>query len=180
MKWPGWSAIWKRLGERRAALFIALGALLADQATKIAVELTIPARHGITVIPDFFTLVHHHNTGMTWGFLSDVDGLRWLLAGIKLLASLMILLWLALEKRLSKVMLWGLGLVLGGALGNLVDRVRIGAVIDFLRFNFGEFVWPSFNIADAALVIGVALVLISTLFGGRGREEKDRLQDRQA
>lgn len=167
MKWPGWSDFWKRLGERRLALFVGLGALLADQATKLLIEAFIPRKHGVTVIPDFFTLVHHHNPGVTWGFLRDVEGVRWILVGVTVAACLLILVWLALEYKPGRALLWGFGLVLGGAVGNLVDRVRLGAVIDFLRFEFGEFVWPSFNIADSTVVIGVILLLVVTLFGRR-------------
>lgn len=166
MKWPGWPVFWKRLGERRLGLFVGLGALVLDQISKIIVENLIPRHHGLVVIPDFFHLIHHQNTGVAWGFLRELPGVRWILVGVTLVAAVLMLVWLALEERPRGGVVWGLGLVIGGALGNLVDRIRLGAVVDFLRFNVGEFVWPSFNVADAAIVIGVALVLINYIFLG--------------
>ncbi|MCK4593430.1 signal peptidase II [bacterium] len=173
MPWPGWKTFGGNLRGRSLSLWIALGALIVDQASKIAVELTIPYRHGYVVIPGFFNLVHSLNTGVVWGFLGDVPSMAYIFMAIQALASVALVAWLGLGRGLDKLQLWGFGLILGGAVGNLIDRIRLGAVIDFLDVRLGSYTWPTFNVADSCVVVGVGLIILSlTIHEVRSRRER--------
>jgi signal peptidase II len=166
--WPGWKSFFTQLGTRKLALWIALVGLVADQASKIAIQLTIPYHMGVTVATKVFgfidfRLVHSLNMGVAWGFLRDVPGINYAFMAITTLAILMLIGWLALGRDLTKGMVWGLGLVLSGAIGNLLDRIFIGGVVDFLDFTLGTYHYPTFNIADSCVVVGVGLLIIATI-----------------
>ncbi|HUT99655.1 MAG TPA: signal peptidase II [bacterium] len=163
MPWPGWKSFGETLKGRSLALWLALVALVIDQASKIAITLTIPQRHGVIVIPGFFNLVHGQNSGVVWGFMRGVPGMAYVFMAIQALVSLAMVAWLGLGRDISKLQLWGFGFILGGALGNLVDRIRLGGVVDFLDFKFGSFTWPTFNAADTCVVVGVGLVILSLI-----------------
>jgi signal peptidase II len=158
-----WKEFWGRLAERSLALWIALAGLVVDQATKIVVELTIPYRHGYVVVPGFFNLVHSRNAGVVWGFMGDVPVMAYVFMAIQALVSLLLLGWLGFSREMGRLQLWGFGFILAGALGNLVDRIRLGGVVDFLEFRFGDFTWPTFNAADTWVVVGVGLVILSLI-----------------
>jgi len=173
MPWPGWESFWEKLKGRSLALWLALGALVIDQASKLAVTLTIPEHHGVVVIPGFFNLVHGQNPGVVWGFMRDVPGMGYVFMAIQALASLALVAWLGLGREVNKLQLWGFGFILGGALGNLVDRIRLGGVVDYLDFKFGDFTWPTFNAADTWVVVGVGLVILSLIIAEvRARRKK--------
>jgi signal peptidase II len=163
MPWPGWKSFRETLKGRSLSLWLALGALVIDQASKLAVTLAIPEHHGFVVIPGFFNLVHGQNSGVVWGFMRNVPGMAYVFMAIQALVSLALVAWLGLSKEISKLQLWGFGFILGGALGNLVDRVRLGGVVDFLDFKVGGFTWPTFNAADTWVVVGVGLVILSLI-----------------
>ncbi|OGD78883.1 MAG: signal peptidase II [Candidatus Coatesbacteria bacterium RBG_13_66_14] len=173
MPWPGWKSFGETLKGRSLALWLALGALVLDQASKLIVTLTIPLRHGVIVIPGFFNLVHGQNPGVVWGFMRDVPGMSYVFMAIQAVVSLVLVAWLGLSKEINKLQLWGFGLILGGALGNLVDRIRLGGVVDFLDFKIGDFTWPTFNAADTWVVVGVGLVILSLIIAEvRSRRKK--------
>ena len=116
----------------------------------------------------FFSLVLAYNTGAAFSFLAGADGWqRWLFAGIAIAASLF-LVWM-LKRGGSRLLCTGLALILGGALGNLVDRLRFGQVVDFLDFHAAGWHWPAFNVADSAITIGAALLIFEGLFHREGR-----------
>jgi signal peptidase II len=119
------------------------------------------------VIP-FFNLTLLHNTGAAFSFLSEAGGWqRWFFALVALIISAVILLWL---KRLPRDKVWlavALALVLGGALGNVWDRITLGYVIDFLDIYYQGWHWPAFNIADSAISVGAAMLIIDSLRGER-------------
>ncbi len=148
-------------------LGLAAVVVLLDQLTKAWVVSVLPLRRRIDLTP-FFSLTHVHNTGAAFSFLSDAGGWqRWFFLGLALVASVVIVVWL---RRLPPGAHWeaaGLSLVLGGALGNFIDRLRYGYVIDFLDFHLGRWHWPAFNLADTAISLGVMLLLWEAL---RGRE----------
>lgn len=154
-----------RVKTYRLLLIIAAIILVLDQATKswIAATLSFPTygRPGaIEVIPGFFHLVHVGNTGAAWSMFSGQSVFLAILAAATLLA---IFFWrhaLGLRTRLSQI---AFGLLCGGIAGNLIDRLLHGHVIDFIDLHFGSYIYPTFNVADSAICIGVALYLWQSL-----------------
>ena len=150
--------------NRGLGLAIALSVFLLDQAAKWIVTyiLQLPERVTITWLP-FFQLNWVPNHGVSMGFLTAGSELqRWLLVGLTAAISIFVLAWLWRERRRDDVI--ALGLVLGGALGNILDRVRLGSVVDYADLHFGE--WRPFlvfNLGDAAITIGVLLLLVRAL-----------------
>ncbi|QFR34002.1 signal peptidase II [Ancylobacter sp. TS-1] len=146
----------------------ALAALVIDQGSKLAVL------HGVdfgdsgmvTVLP-FLDLVRIWNTGISYGLFSQgLDG-WWLLGGFKLVAAAFFWLWLArVDRRIEAV---ALGLLIGGALGNAVDRLAYGAVFDFVSLHAFGFYWYVFNLSDVAIVAGVGLLLYDSFLGGAAK-----------
>lgn len=136
---------------------------LLDQLTKFWVIKVIPLYHSIIVIPHFFDLVNIRNRGAAFGFLNrpDIEWQFWLFLGAAGIAIVVIFFLAYTAKSSEKFLFWGLGCVLGGAIGNLVDRIRMRAVVDFLDFYIGDWHWPAFNIADIAICCGGCLVLLS-------------------
>jgi len=113
-------------------------------------------------LTSFFDLVHYHNQGAAFGFLADAGGLqKWLLAAISIIA-IIVMTYLIGKYRTEKLFCTGLSLVLGGAIGNLYDRVTLGYVVDFLNFHINNLYWPAFNVADSAICVGVALLLLDS------------------
>lgn len=131
----------------------ALAAFLTDQATKAAALAAAPdLAQGVEVLP-FFNLVLAHNRGVTFGLLATDDPAgRWLLILLTGAVTAGLLVWLVRVQ--SRLQAAALGLVIGGALGNLVDRLRHGAVTDFLDFHVQGYHWPAFNLADSGIVLG--------------------------
>lgn len=145
-------------------LWLCAGGLLAcDQLGKWIVLKFVPPHSSVQIIPGFFDLVNIRNRGAAFGFLNrqDTDWQFWLFLGATLLAVLAIL-HLAKGAKKQPLLNVGLGLVLGGALGNLVDRLRWHAVVDFLDFYIGSWHWPAFNIADMGICIGAGLICLAT------------------
>lgn len=154
---PGPDTRWHRIWSYRLLLVLATGVFIADQLTKIWIINRLPLGsygpgHSITVIPDFFYLVHVGNTGAAWSMLT---GKSTLLAIIAIATLVGIYVWrraLALRDLLAQI---AFGLLCGGIIGNLVDRLQHGHVVDFLDFHFGSYVYPTFNVADSGICIGV-------------------------
>ena len=151
--------------HRKLGLTIAGLIFVADQLVKwvITYPLQLPQRERIEVF-SFFDLKWVNNPGVSMGFLpADGPVARWLLVALTGLIALAVLVWLWREKRRDDAV--ALSFVLGGALGNILDRIRFGHVIDFADLHFGE-VHPFlvFNVADAAITIGVLLLLVRALF----------------
>ncbi len=147
----------------RLVSILALLVLILDQVSKLWVVSVLPLWTSKTVIPGFFNLVHVLNKGAAFGFLSDMDAAwrPYFFLGVTALAVVLILHLLRTVPREDTVLFTALGLILGGALGNLVDRIRLGEVIDFLDFYIGQHHWPAFNVADIAISIGSVLLLVS-------------------
>jgi signal peptidase II len=111
-----------------------------------------------------------HNYGAAFSFLSDASGWqRWFFIGLASVVSLVLLVWLLRLPRREWVTALGLALVLGGAIGNLVDRVQLGYVVDYIDVHFGGWHYPAFNVADSAITCGVILLLLDALLLSRGR-----------
>jgi signal peptidase II len=139
-------------------LAIAFIILALDLATKYWVESTMVYGQQIP-ITSFFNLILTYNAGAAFSFLSDASGWqRWFLSSIALIASIVIIF---LLRKYTDIKLFclALSLVLGGALGNLWDRITLGHVVDFLDFYIGSYHWPAFNVADSAIFIGAVLLI---------------------
>ena len=145
----------------RLLAFLALIWLLLDQGTKqLAVKhlADVPPK---VVIPDLFSLVLVHNRGAAFGFLNDpnIDWQFWLFL-VATIVGCGLILYLMRSLPPSRILTVGLAGIMGGALGNLIDRVRFRAVVDFLDFYYGDWHWPAFNVADIGICLGAGLVLI--------------------
>jgi signal peptidase II len=150
--------------NRRIGLSVAAAIFLIDQAVKwvVTYPLQLPHRLTIDVLP-FFTLRWLKNTGVSMGLLpADSETGRWLLIALTCAIALFVAFWMWREKRRDDAI--ALALVLGGALGNILDRVRLGYVVDYADLHFGD-IHPFlvFNVGDAAITIGVLLLLVRAL-----------------
>ncbi len=161
-------------GNWRFAVWIVLAVFIvvADQATKWAIVKWVPLYDKVP-INSFINITHQQNTGAAFSFLANASGWqRWFFVVLATGVSGAIVVWLWRIRREGHLVLaGGLSLVLGGAVGNLVDRVRLGYVTDFIQVWFGSWPFPSFNVADAAITVGAALLIIDSLFLS-GREAK--------
>jgi len=151
---------------------IAIVAFVIDYITKKWIATNMKIGEEFSVIGDFFLITSHRNRGAAFGILQEQRAF-FIIITIAIVAGI---LWYAhiMRDKGSKTLLVGLSLVLGGALGNFIDRVRFGEVVDFFKFNFGSYTFPIFNIADSAIVIGVGLILLDTLLDIR-REQKGKV-----
>lgn len=149
--------------SRRVAIALAGAIFVADQATKLWVLHVADLSDGPIRLAPFAEIVLVWNRGISYGLFQQ-DGLgRWLLAGLTAVAAVALSVWLW---RTTRPMLrLALCLLVGGAFGNLVDRVAYGAVVDFMHLFAGNFSWYVFNIADTAIVLGVIALIIDSLFG---------------
>ena len=148
-----------------AWLCVALLVVAADQITKWAIIEWVP-RYGTVPLNSFINLTHQQNTGAAFSFLADAGGWqRWFFVVLATAVSGLIIAWLwRVREQGPLVLMGGLSLVLGGAIGNLIDRARLGYVTDFFQVWFGDWAFPSFNVADAGITVGAALLIIDALF----------------
>jgi signal peptidase II len=137
---------------------IAVAVLLLDQVTKWFVLHRMELYESIPVWDDVFHITSHRNRGAAFGILQNQ---QWLFIGITVVVAAVLLVYIYRLRKEGAMMLWSLSLILGGAVGNLIDRVRFGEVVDFLDFRLINY--PIFNIADSAIVLGVCLMVIVTL-----------------
>lgn len=151
---------------RKYHLLIALLVLLIDRASKWLVARDIPLHDTKKLITGFFYLTHVENRGAAFSLFADSPS-EWKIAMLVLFSIVALVIVAALLWRSSHTMTTtgiGLALILGGALGNLWDRLLSGRVVDFLVFYIGSYQWPAFNVADSAIVIGAGLLVIEILF----------------
>ena len=147
----------------KKGLFYAFLVFLADQISK-AFVLEYFADHASPVrIAPFFNFVMAWNKGVSFSmFHSDHPAMPWILIAVSLLICAMVLHWMCMEKNQTTINCFGL--IVGGALGNVADRLRFHAVVDFLDFHIGTYHWPAFNVADSAICIGAGIILVWNLF----------------
>ena len=132
-----------------------------DLYTKHLIQLAFQYGEKLTVT-GFFDLVRYHNMGAAFSFLADAGGWqKWFFTIVSIIASIVII-YLLKKYAQNKLFCFGLALVLGGALGNLYDRLTLGYVVDFLSFHINDLYWPAFNVADSAICVGVALLLMDS------------------
>jgi signal peptidase II len=152
-------------------LGVAFAVIVADHLTKWWVSSTLDFHEFMPVLP-FFSLVRVHNAGAAFSFLANAGGWqRWFFIAVGVIATVIIVRLLKRhthEPRLA----FALALVLGGALGNVIDRVVLGHVVDFLYFHYRSFAWPAFNVADSAITVGAALMIWDSLRGKPAATDK--------
>lgn len=151
---------------------LALLIVIVDQVTKWAIVEWVALYEKIP-LNSFINLTHQRNTGAAFSFLANAGGWqRWFFVVLATAVSVIIAVWLwRIRHEGQAVLAAGLALVLGGAVGNLIDRILLGHVTDFIQVWFGNWAFPSFNVADAGITVGAALLIIDSLFFS-GREEK--------
>jgi signal peptidase II len=150
----------------RAAVWLLLSALivLADQLSKSYIISHYGEFEFTTVLP-ILDITRMHNVGAAFSFLATASGWqRWLFIGLAVSVSIGIIVWLYRLPRSQGLLAAGLALVLGGAIGNVIDRIRLGAVIDFIHFHWDRAYFPAFNVADSAITVGAACLLLDALF----------------
>lgn len=157
----------RRLEYQAMALIVVT--LVADQVSKeLLLGYLLKTGAMVPVIDGYFRLVVVWNRGVSFGLLGGDRALPpWVLSAIAVAVCIGLFVWLRrTDRRLGG---WGIGLVIGGAIGNVIDRARWGAVFDFADFHVGQWHWPAFNVADSAIVAGVGLMLIDSLVGEKQR-----------
>ncbi|MEQ6342336.1 MAG: signal peptidase II [Gammaproteobacteria bacterium] len=153
-------------------LWVSLVVIVLDQATKFLASGTLILHDPVAVLP-FFNLTLMHNTGAAFSFLHDASGWqRWFFTALAAIVSVVLVVWLRRLQPQEKWMAAALALVLGGAVGNLIDRVMYGYVVDFIQLYYEDWYYPAFNIADAAITVGAVMLVIDTL---RSKEKQGRL-----
>ena len=155
----------------RSGLLVAVLVLLLDIVSKLAIlEWINPPAQGIS-LTGFLAIVLVWNRGMSFGMLNTGDAaVPWILGALAVGVSIALVVWLKRADR--RLVVAGLGLVLGGAVGNLLDRIQYGAVVDFVLLHYGSWAWPAFNVADSAIFLGVVCLLWDSLFGPRESPRK--------
>lgn len=146
-------------------LFLSLVILVLDQWSKWWIEQTFPYPSGRVLIPGFLNLTHVRNTGVAFGLLpahGELTGTL-ILAGMGLIALGMVTFYFWRTPDSDRFLLTALALILGGAVGNLLDRLAAGAVTDFIDVYVGTYHWPSFNVADSAISIGIVILILDSL-----------------
>lgn len=144
---------------------IAASVVIVDQLTKLWIMTNFALHEQQNIIPGFFDLVYVTNTGAAFGFLAGDKNLlrQTFFVGVALVAMVVIVYAYGHLKKQGRIFVYSLGLIGGGAIGNLIDRLRFGSVVDFLDFYLGRHHWPAFNAADSAITIGVGLFMLGTL-----------------
>ena len=143
-------------------LGIAAIVILLDQITKAMILRTMAIGDSHTVTA-FFNIVHWRNTGAAFSFLHASSGWqRWLFIGLAVVAVIFIV-WMLARHGGQRLFSWALALILGGAIGNVIDRLVHGYVIDFIQLHYGKAYFPSFNVADSAITVGAALLILDEL-----------------
>jgi signal peptidase II len=159
------------VAARRGGLFwsLAVATIVIDQITKFAVNAYVPLYGSKTIIPHLLDFVHVHNAGVAFGFMNDSEhaGRGLLTTGLAVLALAGIAYYARHVKAEERIARIGLSLILGGAVGNLIDRIWQGYVVDFVDVYWGTWHFWAFNVADAAITVGAILVFVDILFVSR-------------
>lgn len=161
-----------RDGKKLGYLYLSLAVLVLDQWTKWLVEIHLPHSASHPVVPGLFNLTHVKNTGVAFGLFAShgAGGGSWLLVVMGLVALGAVFLYFRLAPATNRLLLSSLALIVGGAVGNLVDRLASGAVTDFLDVYVGTYHWPAFNVADSAITVGIGLMILDSFRAHRKAE----------
>lgn len=152
-------------------LWLSAFVVLLDQATKVLVSSSLDLYERVVVLP-VFEITRLHNEGAAFSMLADASGWqRWFFILLALVVSVVLMVWLRrIRTPEQTVLALGLSLVLGGALGNVIDRVWLGHVVDFIHVHWGQWYFPAFNVADSAITIGAGCLLLDAFREGRKPE----------
>ena len=154
-------------GSGLTFLWLTAAVVALDQLTKAAVEHSLGLYQSVVVLP-VLEITRYHNTGAAFSFLADAAGWqRWLFTALAIIVSVALVLWLRRIDRGDATLASAVALILAGALGNVIDRLRLGHVIDFIHVHWGEHYFPAFNVADSAITIGAALLLLDAWLEAR-------------
>ena len=162
-------AVVDKSGSRATAwLFLSAFIVMADQLSKEYITRHFGEFEFTRVLP-ILDITCMHNVGAAFSFLASASGWqRWLFIGLAVSDSIAIIIWLyRLPRGKHSLLAAGLALVLGGAVGNVIDRIRLGYVIDFIHFHWDRAYFPAFNVADSAITVGAACLLLDALFDSR-------------
>lgn len=155
-------------------LWLSALVIVLDQITKYMVTDSLHLFQSIPILPSL-NLVLAHNTGAAFSFLSDAGGWqRWFFVVLAIGISIVIVIWISRLKTDERRLAVALSLVLGGAIGNVWDRIAHGYVVDFIDVYYGSWHWPAFNVADSAIFVGAALLIIDALFKGEGKQPPEK------
>ncbi len=153
-------------------LWVSVLVVVLDQAAKFLASGMLILHDPVAVLP-FFNLTLMHNPGAAFSFLADASGWqRWFFTVLAAIVSIVLVVWLRRLPPQEKWMAAALALVLGGAVGNLIDRLMYGYVVDFIELYYKDWYYPAFNIADAAITVGAVMLVVDTL---RSKEKQGRL-----
>ena len=155
--------------EGRQTRWLWLSALVValDQGTKWMAGAALDPYLPVPLVPSL-NLTLMYNEGAAFSFLAGAGGWqRWFFAGLATLVTIALGVWLHRLKATERMTAIGIALVMGGAVGNLIDRILTGRVVDFIDVYYADWHWPAFNLADSAITLGVALLLVATLREGR-------------
>jgi signal peptidase II len=164
---------WQESGWRW--LWISVVFVVLDQLTKLWILAAIPEGQKTYVLP-VLNIIHTTNPGAAWSMFADWGGSqRWILSALAIGVSIAIVVWLRRMALAShKLLLGGLVLILSGAIGNVIDRLRLGHVIDFVEVHWGNAYFPAFNVADAAISVGAGCVILDAIFEHRREKQAAR------
>lgn len=151
-----------------AWLWLTLAVILLDQWTKWLITSNFVEYQSVTLLP-VFDLVRLHNEGAAFSFLSDASGWqRWMFTALGIGVSAGLVVWLKrLPARGQSLLAAALALIIGGALGNVIDRILLGHVIDFLHVHYQQWYFPAFNVADSSITVGAGLLILDSVLSGR-------------
>ena len=154
-------------GTEKSRFWLWIGVVVAvialDQVTKFAASTYLDYGRPVVLLP-VFNLTLMHNTGAAFSFLSDAGGWqRWFFTGVSVLVSVLLVIWLSRLKREQWWLALALAMILGGAVGNLIDRMMYGYVVDFISVHYNNWFFPAFNIADSGITVGAGMMIIDVL-----------------
>ncbi|GAB3004190.1 signal peptidase II [Psychrosphaera aestuarii] len=159
--------------------FLVLGLLviIIDQASKLWILANVPLYYDINILP-IFDITYVRNYGAAFSFLSDQGGWqRWFFTGIAFVISALLIYWMAKTPWREQRQLWSYGLILGGAIGNVTDRLMHGYVVDFLHFYYENWHFPAFNVADMAISCGAALLILDGILEAKNSKSTDSVKE---
>jgi len=153
-------------------LWLSFAVIVIDQLTKVWIDSSMTLHERLPLIEDFFDLTLAYNPGAAFSFLADAGGWqRWFFTIVSTIVSIILVVWLKRLPTHEKINAIALALIIGGAVGNLIDRIAYGHVIDFLLIYYQQWSWPAFNVADSAISVGVVLMLLAMFHSSPSQPE---------